>query len=667
MRWAIQRLAASTVCMLCAFAMLQAQPRTRAEFDQHRELQITTKQASGALSKTTAPAMPQHPAQRDFDVTYYGLHLRIDPNKEQLDGSVNMRARSTANELRELYLDFDANMSVTAVSGDAVGFTRQGNLLILQLGQPVARGATVQTRISYSGRPQSGGFGGFVFGGQNGQPLVWTLSEPYFARTWWPCKDTPADKADSVDIVVTVPDGLTAVSNGSLRRQQDNGDGTVTFHWHEQYPITTYLVSLAITNYATFTQWFRYSPTDSMAVRHYIYPTNLEAARQGLHDMIDMLRFFHDTFAPYPFLEEKYGVAQFGWGGGMEHQTISSQGSFYAALNAHELAHQWWGDMITNATWGDIWLNEGFASYSEALYFEAKLGRDYLHQYMSWMANDYRGSIFRSDTTSVGSIFNRIVYDKGAWVLHMLRHIAGDAEFFALLRAYATDQRFVHGNVTTAAFRQFCEEVLERDLGWFFDAWIYGTGRPHYRYAWQAVDAAGRCTVTLRIEQLQVPQHQLFAMPVDVAVAMPGADTTITVFVDQADQIVRFELAWCPTRIALDPENWILKYVEGDATGIGSDEAPLAGYALRQNYPNPFNGETRLEFVLPVASPVTLTIYDLRGAVVRRLLAQELSAGSHTTAWDGTDDSGNAMGSGLYVCRLQAGAFQQSRRLVYVK
>lgn len=293
---------------------LFAQPATREQFQLQRQLTVQAKQQALARKFAAEKRVSASVAQSWFDVKYYGLNLNIDPTAQAISGSVDIQGESLIADLQQVELDFAGNMTVDAVSGNAISFAHNGDRLVLNLDAPRAAGQTFSATISYHGQPQSGGFGAFVFSQQNSQPLIWTLSEPYGARLWWPCKDTPNDKADKVDMMVTVPAKLTATSNGRLLSRTDNGDGTATFHWQENYPITSYLVSLAITNYATFTEWFKYSPTDSMEVTNYIYPANLERAKSDLSSMVDMLSFFHDIFGPYPFLSEKYGVAQFGWG-----------------------------------------------------------------------------------------------------------------------------------------------------------------------------------------------------------------------------------------------------------------------------------------------------------------------------------------------------------------
>ncbi|MFQ5752555.1 MAG: M1 family metallopeptidase, partial [bacterium] len=491
-------------------AFSQNLPITREEFNETRQTLIKSKQKmlkQRLLMKSTLTS----PAQNNFDVTYYKLNLNIDPTLEQISGAVEMTAQAKINNFTTVELDLFSNMSVDSVSGDADSFIHTDDILQIQLAQARQSGETFTVRVAYHGRPASSGFGSFGFNYHNDIPIIWTLSEPYYARSWWPCKDTPNDKADSVDMIVTVPENLITASNGNLLQDINNGDGTRTFHWHESYPITTYLVSLAITNYATYSELFHYSPDDFMQVQYYIYPEDLAKAKSQLTETIAMLTYFHEIFGPYPFLTEKYGIAQFPWGGGMEHQTITSQRGFGKTLTVHELAHQWWGDKITNANWHDIWLNEGFASYAEALYYEHRDGKEFYHTYMGWMDWDFPFAIYVDDTTSVKRIFHGTVYDKGAWFLHMLRHVVGDSTFFDILLSYSQDPRFAYGNATTAGFQSVCEAVSGQDLDWFFQPWIYEKGRPIYQAVWSTRDSIGNNLLNLNIKQIQYPKQPVFS------------------------------------------------------------------------------------------------------------------------------------------------------------
>lgn len=656
-----------TTVLLLGITLAQERPPTRDELLEMRRSEISARRAS--LERRLMKPMRTSAAHENYDVSHYQIELHIDTTEKQISGVATMTAKAGVNDLVAVELDLDSSMTVYSVGGDAIGYSRSGNLLRVVLSQPVQQDTLFTIQVAYQGQPVSGGFGafGFNYHGDPSTPIIWTLSEPYFARAWWPCKDTPGDKADSVDMIVTVPDNLIAASNGTLLGTTANGDGTRTFHWHEGYPITTYLVSLAITNYETYSEWFHYQPGDSLEVQYYIYPEDYESARAQLTETLDMLAYFHNVFGPYPFLSEKYGIAQFPWGGGMEHQTITSQGRFGTILTVHELAHQWWGDKITNASWHEIWLNEGFASYAEALYFEHAQGKDYYHTYLGWMDRNYPYPIYVDDTTSVSRIFHITVYDKGGWFLHMLRHIVGDSTFFDILLAYSNDPRFAYGNATTAGFQSVCESVWGQDLDWFFQPWIYKVGRPKYRVEWSAGDSAGTPVLNLLIEQIQVPERVLFPMPIDITIGTGQGDTVVTVFNNSASQVFQIPLAAAPTGIVIDKDGWILKRV----VSVSSSSTE---FALGQNYPNPFNTVSHIRYSVPRPSRVTLVIYDLLGREVATLVDRPLEPAWHTASWQGRDKDGVPVASGIYFYRVEtrdSGSdvvnFTETRKMVLLR
>jgi aminopeptidase N len=280
-----------------------------------------------------------------------------------------------------------------------------------------------------------------------------------------------------MDIRVTVPSNLIVAANGSLESTIDNGNGTRTFHWHSSYPIVPYLVSLAIHPYAVNSDW--YTPMaggDPMEVRFYVYPDDVGNAAENNAKVVGMLEAFAPVFGEYPFITEKYGHAQFPWGGGMEHQTCTSIGGWWESIIAHELSHQWWGDMITCADFGHIWLNEGFASWSEAVYYESIGGPEAYRQYMDGMAYFGPGTVFVENPLSDNIFDGNLSYDKGAWLVHMLRGVLGDEDFFAGLAAYRA--QYEHGSATTEQLRDALEGVSGRDLDAFMEQWVYGEYSP---------------------------------------------------------------------------------------------------------------------------------------------------------------------------------------------
>lgn len=596
----------------------------------------------------------------DYDATYYRLQLSIDPFDQTIGGKVTLKAVAAIPGLRDIVLDLTDGMVVSGVESgsEQLTFSHVENKIQITLSRSYSSGETFEIVVHYSGRPMRTGFGSFSFDSHQGTPNISTLSEPFGARDWWPCQDHPADKADSVDIVVTVPTGLIVASNGTLRSQTDNGDGTFTFFWAERYPITTYLVSLAITNYRTYSEYYHYSDTDSMEVQYYVYPETYHQAKEDFSVTVPMIACYAGLFGEYPFVKEKYGMAQFPWSGAMEHQTCTSYGTWlirgdhsYDWVVAHELAHQWFGDLITMTRWSHIWLNEGFASYAEALWAEHLGGKNQYHNYMqSFEASLFPTSVFVYDSTNASALFSKTVYDKGAFVLHMLRHVMGDQAFFGALRTYVTS--FAFGNATTEQFRDVCENAYGGDLDWFFRQWVYGRYRPDYEYSWRDSLIAGQHHLTVRIEQVQ-QNTGLFRMPLDIRVMTQGCDTTFVVWCERASHSFNFDFAHAVTDVTIDPENWVLKKI----TQVPFDDAPsLPGiFVLHQNYPNPFNDGTIITYELPEDGHVTLDIYNLLGERVHRLVDGFQSQGLNQAAWDGRNDAGTNLSSGVYFYRIRFG------------
>ncbi len=503
--------------------------------------------------------------QSYYDAKYYKLDLTLNDTTQVISGSVYMYAQALVDGFIDLELNFfdNPNMYIDSIktNGDSLAFSWYSDIIHITLDRSYNQ-EPFDVTVYYHGHPLEGGLMAFDWGyhGSPSVPVISTLSEPYFAQAWWPCKDLPRDKADSADINITVRSDLIVASNGLLREVIDNVT-TKTYKWHEKYPITTYLIMIATTNYTIFSNW--YHPIvgpDSMEVRYFVYPEYLSNA-QALYPVTpSMIQFYANTFGEYPFVEEKYGMAHFPWGGAMEHQTCTSMlYSWYSEyVIAHELSHQWWGDYITCHNWHHIWLNEGFASYCEALWAEHLSGIGYYHTYMGSMKYTSGGTIYIEDTTDAWNIFDIIVYDKGAWVLHMLRHVAGDSTFFDILRAYYLE--YPYGVALTADFQGVCEEVSGMDLDYFFQEWIYGTYYPKYRQSWINQSAgSGYYDIYLHIDQTQTTPPTYFTMPIDVTINAGGHDTTFVVFNDPRHKDFQFRVYGSPSNLRLDKDEWILR------------------------------------------------------------------------------------------------------------
>lgn len=520
----------------------------------------------------------QYPGDSNIDVTYYKLDIDVTYNENAsnivyLKGTTIIRAKALSN-LSSVFFDFQSNMTINdlKVNGAEAVYTHNNNMITITLNSTVNNGEEFTAEITYEGVPDPTGIG--VFSYDTGNDAIWTLSEPYGASFWWVCKDTPADKPDSTDIWLTTSTDLIPASNGRLEDIVDNGDGTHTYKWHESYPIASYLISLAIAPYETFEQYYHYSPTDSMQVIHFNYPQNHTQARiDAESETVNMLKVFSEMYGEYPFIKEKYGHAEISWAGGMEHQTLTSIGHFAVGTIAHELAHQWFGDMITCATWENIWLNEGFATYSAALYAEKAVGHDEFMGYVSANMNAAKsanGSIYVQDIMDMGQLFSSArTYSKASIVLHMLRGVIGDDNFFKTMYDYANDTKIKYGAAVTEDFQRVAETVSGMDLNWFFQQWIYGSNYPHYKVSYNFKNTDGVYTVPLTITQTQGSSN-LFKMPIEIqAKYYDGTSESFIVWDSLETQSFTLNVKEEPFDISVDPNNWILhdtKYNFSDST-----------------------------------------------------------------------------------------------------
>jgi aminopeptidase N len=572
-----------------------------------------------------------YPGDANIDITYYGLDLRLTHTPAYLNGAATIMLKATTANLSRFFLDLQPQHKVDSVkigrggSGASLAFVRENNRVQLTLPQPLSLGQALTLTIFYQGNPASlNGFGSFSFAthGPTSEPIIWTLSEPYGAGDWFPCKDTPADKADSSAVNITADKQFVSVSNGRLIGTTDNSDGTRTYRWRNSYPIAQYLISLAMTNYEQYDTPFT-SNGQTMPVNHYVYPETLPAIRTNLDLTPNMLRIFTDFFGPYPFLREKYGHAQFGWGGGMEHQTISSMGVWTPGIIAHELAHQWFGDKITCRDWQNIWLNEGFATYSEALYAQATTGQaGYTAAMNSNMtrARSASGTLYVQDITNENNIFNsNRTYSKGATVLHMLRGVLGDDTFFRAVKAYAASPRVAYGTAVTEDLQAIVEETAGRKLDYFFKEWVYGESFPTYRVNWQDASSTDKPGVQVRIQQTTNTSNPAsFTMPVQLRVQSAAGDTLVTVFNETADQTFTLPAKGQPTGVVLDPNNWILKSVASTTMTVTGVEEPAENGLVV--FPNPATDNLNIRFTATKVGWATIKLYSLMGEEAARFV-----------------------------------------------
>jgi aminopeptidase N len=476
-------------CLLVAFTLqIGAQ-------DFHETLNgIREAEAKSAMRQMMSP---QNDNTGNYDVKYHRLELNVDPSVSAISGDVTTYFEAK-EAMTEITFDLADNMTVSQVlqRGNTLSYSQNSDdELVITLPVTQNQGVLDSLTISYSGNPISSGFDSFEQTTHNGDPVIWTLSEPYGAKGWWPCKQDLIDKIDAIDVYLTTPilnpsnENYVAVSNGLEQSQTIIGTDKVT-HFKHTHPIPAYLIAFAVTNYEVYSHEVpnNGNPFD---IVNYVYPESLISAQASTGVTVDIMNIFTDLFEEYPFADEKYGHAQFGWGGGMEHTTVSFMGSFSRSLIAHELAHQWFGNKITCGSWKDIWLNESFATYLAALVIE---NLDTETEFKTWrqqtvtnVVSQPNGAVYLTDqdTTSVNRIFSsRLSYNKGSMVLHMLRKKVGDTDFFQGLQDYLATPSLAFDFAKTQDFIDTMELTTGEDLDEFFNDWIYNEGYPSYNIDW---------------------------------------------------------------------------------------------------------------------------------------------------------------------------------------
>ncbi len=601
--------------------------------------------------------------QEKIDISFYRIDLDIDFDQHEISGSVIIKGGIGLSQPDSIEIDFSSDMSVDSVKlyGESISYDHDNDLLsVLAPQETLPEGYQFIMEIFYHGTPTTCGLGSFVFDSHAGTEHVWTLSEPYGARCWWPCKDDPSDKADSVDIIVRVPSNQIVASNGNLIHEINIANDRKEYYWQERYPISTYLVSLAIYPYTVWHDEYISMNGDTLPLDYYVFPDRYENSYSNYLLTKEMLSLFASQFGEYPFMGEKYGHADFGWGGAMEHQTLSSMGGYSQTLIAHELGHQWWGDLITCASFHHIWLNEGFARYCQALWEEYFNGDEAYFSYMNSHAYYGYGTIYVEDATTTSAIFNgNLSYNKASWVLHMLRHVVGDDTFFEILHAYASNDSLSYAAATTEEFQQVCEYITGMDLQDFFQQWIYGEKYPQYELSWWLTETE---ELTIQIDQIQTTGY--FHMPIDLHITGFLIDTTIVV--DNYGPTQTYQISGIGTmvhQIQLDPNGWILKEV--NYTTVGVDEILPGDISLLPAYPNPFNSGTTINFFIPQVLgeiDATLQVMDVNGRHISTLLSKQVSSGMKSFYWDASVDA-----SGIYFIHLLAGNSIFNRKIILLK
>jgi len=525
-------------------------------------------------------------ASNNYDVKYYRCEWEVDPAVRYITGKVTVYFIITV-PTNNIQIDLMNALTVDSVKQRNILLVKQHTNNTLSFDFPVAINAGVLDSVSiyYKGVPANNGFGSFETTTHAGIPVMWSLSEPYGSRDWWPCKNGLDDKADSIDIFVTAPQQYKAAANGLLQSEILVAGGTKKLaHWKHRYPIASYLVCFAVTNFSVFNNSVLLGNTN-LPMQTHCYPENLTFFQGGTQNVLDALQLFHNNFGDYPFIKEKYGHVQFSWGGGMEHQTATFLVSIDENLCAHELGHQWFGDKVTCGSWEDIWLNEGFATYLAAFYMENKYPASILTSRKNVINNitsAVGGSVWVDDTTNVGRIFSgRLSYNKGSYLLYMLRRKLGDQAFFNGLKQYINDSKLAYGFAKTDDLKRNLEQVSGQNLSEFFKDWFKGQGYPSYNVQWTQIG-----TQYVDIKMNQTTSHNsvdFFELP--VALKFKNATQEKTIVVDNKTNGETFfrNIGFIADTVLIDPEYWLI--TKNNTTAKVPDA--MAGQNVVQVFPNP--------------------------------------------------------------------------------
>ncbi|MCS7077566.1 MAG: M1 family aminopeptidase [Bacteroidia bacterium] len=550
----------------------------------------------------------QSPLLNKYDVKFYFLDLEVNNTSTAVSGSVTIHAKTTAT-MDTFVVELLSNMTVDSVkiNGFIKSFTHTDDHIYVSVGTALASNTLFTAQIYYQGTPPNPtGFFGGIFNRTSttwGNQVTYTLSQPYNARVWFPCKQVLQDKADSCWIFITTNASNKAGSNGILTNVVTLSGGKKRYEWKSKYPIAYYLISLSVAGYVDYTIYAKPAALsgDSIMIQNYIYnnPLTLPFFKSEIDKTKDFLEKMSDLFGLYPFYQEKYGHCMAPFSGGMEHQTMTTQGFFEGFITAHELAHQWFGDNVTCATWNDIWINEGFASYSEYLMAEflpslmsmsAAAFMDTIHNRVMKIPD---GSVYvpLSESFNVFRIFdNRLTYRKGAAIIHNLRfEMQKDSLFFKTLKDFQT--LFKDSVATGLDFKQVAENVCGKNFTDFFNQWYFGEGYPTYN-----INYVKTHSDTLKIIVTQTTsapsKTPLFKGLVEYKLITTTGDTIVKLYQTANTNIFKIKTYRTVTNIIVDPNNWIINRV-GSVISINDNGSTIS---MAQIYPNPVHDYLNISF-----------------------------------------------------------------------
>ncbi len=496
----------------------------------------------------------------NIDIVYASLELTPNMKTAYLRGNVLYYFKTTG-PVNQIIMDLRTELKADSVlfRGTKQNFTHSSShLLTINLNQTVTTGSLDSIRIFYQGTPDQANRA-YTRNVTLSGNVIATLSEPYGAHYWWPCRENLSDKIDSLDVRITVDTMYKAASNGLLQSVVIN-DSMHTWHWKHRYPIATYLVAFSASRYSIYSDFALLKNGKNLEILNYVFPHSEADARIKTKATVPVMQLFDSLFGPYPFYKEKYGHAQFTAGGGMEHQTMSFMGNFGYDLIAHELAHQWFGDKITCGSWQDLWLNESFATYCNLLCYDFLKTEpewiDQLKKFKNDVLSKTDGSVIAKDTNNVSALFEyRTTYQKGAMALHQLRWVVGDQAFFAGLRNYLADPGLGYNFASAKDLRFYMEQASGMNLGDYFNDWFVGEGYPTYNLKWKQKGTS----VTIDVIQTSShPSVELYNVPLPVLLRGANKDSLVVIPVNKAVETFTIDLPFKMRELVFDPQEWIL-------------------------------------------------------------------------------------------------------------
>ena len=592
-------------------------------FSQSAESEFDKMVLSESKSAASTMNVQVNPNTQNYDITYHELRFTVNPNNSPaaISGVVKTTFTALAN-MNTITFDMATQLVVSSVTmnSTSLSFSQSNYELNINFPSTIATGTSTSVIITYAGIPPTAE-GTFTRGTHAGTPIIYTLSEPFGARDWWPCKQDLNDKINSFDMYITAPSAFYSVSNG-LEQSRIVTGANATTHFKHLYPIPAYLIVLNITNYVVYNQQAGLGTLASpyFPIINYLYPeSNTTTIQNQLGVTPGIMNLFESLLEPYPFRNEKYGHAQFGWGGGMEHTTVSSMGSFGRDLIAHEMAHQWFGDKITCGTWKDIWLNEGLTEYMSGLVYE---NLDGAATFVTWKNNKITsitsqpgGATYLSDAgaLSVNTIFSsRLTYNKGAMITHMLRWKLGDVKFFQALKSYLADPALAYGYAVTANLKSHLEAADNgNSLTEFFNDWLINQGYPTYNITAQNW-GSGQAKIIVNQTQSHA-SVSFFEMPLEIRLTGSGSQV-LDVIVNNTNNAQEFivSVPFVVTGVTFDPNKHIIS--KNNTATLGTENFDMN--SAISVYPVPSENELTIQF----PNNVTLTkveIYNNLGQILK--------------------------------------------------